>query len=446
MSSRSEAGRSPTDRRLHEAGSAHRDDAATPRSRWALALAACLSVLAVTPAFAADVPLDPERLASIDGFLARSTAPQAYTGAVALIAHDGRVVYERARGYRDLARKQPIRMDAIFRIYSMTKPVTTVAVLMLMEEGRLGLDDPVSRYLPEFAAMRRFTGGTADAPRLAQADRPITLRHLLTHTAGFATGGEGIEQPARLLERAALQDSSSLEEYARRLARVPLADEPGTRFRYDGVNTEVLARVVEVVGGERFSDFLQRRIFAPLDMRDTGFSVPASQRQRIVDLTRRDAQGRLSLADTRDALTPGERLRTYDSGAGGLYSTARDYLHFAQMLAEDGRVGSGRLLSRKTVDLMMSDQLAGFDPALRGPARGEGFGLGGYVVTDVAQRGRLGSVGQFGWSGVASTYFTVDRREHLVALLLCQHLPDDRPGDLPRLSVPFFNLVYQAMP
>lgn len=395
---------------------------------------------------AAVAPLDAQRLARIDVFLARATTPQAYTGAVALIARDGRVIYERAGGHRDLARTQPLQTDAIFRIYSMSKPITTVAALMLMEEGRLGLDDPVSKYLPEFTAMRRFTGGSADAPQLVQANRPITLRHLLTHTAGFATGGEGIEQPTQLLERAALQDASSLEGFVRRLARVPLADEPGTRFRYDGVNTEVLARVVEVVSGERFSGFLQRRIFTPLGMRDTGFSVPPAQRQRIVDLTRRDAEGRLVLADTNDARTPGQRLRAYDSGAGGLYSTAHDYLRFAQMLADDGRVGSTQLLSRKTIDLMMRDQLATFDPPLRGPAPGEGFGLGGYVVTDVAQRGRLGSAGQFGWSGAASTYFTVDRKERLVALLLCQHLPDDRPGDLARLSVPFFNLVYQAVP
>jgi CubicO group peptidase (beta-lactamase class C family) len=400
--------------------------------------------IAVAPAGAAEGAWDPQRLQRIDAFLERVTAPGGYTGAVALIAGDGRIVYERAAGHADIARAGSLRGDAIFRVYSMTKPVTSVAALMLVEEGKLGLDDPVSRHLPEFAAARRLVGGTAQAPELAAPARPVTIRHLLTHTAGFATGGNA--DAVKLLDAQHLQDSPSLAEYARRVARAPLADDPGTRFRYDGVNTEVLARVVEVASGQRFADFLQQRVFTPLDMQDTGFAVPKSRRGRVVDITTRDANGRLVLADSADARVPGERLRAYDSGAGGLYSTARDYLRFAQMLADDGRFGNVQLLSRKTVDLMMSDQLATFDPALAGPAAGEGFGLGGYVVTDVARRGRLGSVGQFGWSGAASTYFTVDRREHLVALLLCQHLPDDRPGDLPRLSVPFFNLVYQAVP
>ncbi|MDR0182107.1 serine hydrolase domain-containing protein [Lysobacter arvi] len=437
MKSRSDHGRLPWSR-----AASHRTAAPHAwRARFAMVLAAWI---AAAPAMAADPAWEPQRLQRIDAFLERATGPGGYTGAVALIARDGRIVYERAAGHANVARTRPMRSDAIFRVYSMTKPITSVAALMLVEEGRLGLDDPVSRHLPEFAAVQRFTGGTADAPTSAPTERPITIRHLLTHTAGFATGGH--EAAVALLERQHLADSPTLAEFARRVARAPLADEPGTRFRYDGVNTEVLARVVEVVSGRRFGDFLQQRIFTPLRMHDTGFDVPHEQRGRVVDITARDANGRLTRADADHARIPGERLRGYDSGAGGLYSTVRDYLRFAQMLADDGRAGGTQLLSRKTVEMMMRDQLATFDPAIVGPTAGEGFGLGGYVVTDVARRGRLGSVGQFGWSGAASTYFTVDRSERLVALLLCQHLPDDSPGDLPRLSVPFFNLVYQAVP
>ncbi|WP_206858382.1 serine hydrolase domain-containing protein [Lysobacter changpingensis] len=446
MKSRSEAARPQRGR--HPARDAHRT--ARPRAwraRFRVLLAAWIAV-APAQAVAADVSheasMDASRLQRIDAFLERATAPGGYTGAVALVARDGRIAYERAYGHADLGSNRPMRPDAIFRVYSMTKPLTSVAALMLVEEGRLGLDDPVARHLPEFAGMKRFAGGTARSPERVEPTRPITIRHLLTHTAGFATGGNG--EAVRLLDEQHPQDAPTLAEFARRVARAPLADDPGTRFRYDGVNTEVLARVIEVASGQRFADLLQQRILAPLGMRDTGFEVAPGQRDRVVDITTRDADGRLALAGSADARTPGERLRAYDSGAGGLYSTARDYFRFAQMLADDGRAGATRLLSRKSVELMMSDQLATFDPPLAGPAAGEGFGLGGYVVTDVARRGRLGSVGQFGWSGAASTYFTIDRSERLVALLLCQHLPDDAPGDLPRLSVPFFNLVYQAVP
>jgi len=274
---------------------------------------------------------------------------------------------------------------------------------------------------------------------------------LLTHTAGFATGGEDIAEASELLERAELGESPDLASFVRRLGQVPLASEPGAAFRYDGVNTEVLSRLVEVVGGERFGQFLERRIFAPLGMRDTGFEVPPAQRARVAYLTTTSDDGLLQLVDTASAREPGVRLNAYDSGAGGLYSTAQDYFRFAQMLANGGELDGVRLLSRKTVELMMSDQLGGMDPPLHGFARGEGFGLGGYVITDVAARGRLGSEGAFGWAGAASTFFTIDRKERLVALLLLQHLPNEtvrvrRVAVHRRLSTPFYNIVYQALP
>ena len=367
----------------------------------------------------------------------------------------------------------------------MTKPITSVAALMLVEEGKLSLDAPVSRYLPEFAGLRRcfapLTSHAAVEKRLAKGttgdllfaapgrkanppqspfcegggrtgeaqgreDAGPTIRNLLTHTAGFATAAAEHPQAARLLEQSAPDQASDLADYARRAAQAPLAEAPGTHFHYDGVNTQVLARVVEAVSGQPFGEFLQRRVLEPLRMKDTGFEVPKAQRNRIVDLTTMGDDGKLVLADTESARHPGVRLNRYDNGAGGLYSTAADYLRFARMLANGGELDGTRLLSRKTADLMMRDQLAGFDPPLAGPAPGEGFGLGGYVVTDVAKRGRSGSEGQFGWSGAASTYFTIDRKRGLVAILLAQHLPRDGANELPRLSVPFFNLVYQTLP
>lgn len=387
-----------------------------------------------------------ERLQRLHDYLQAEIGQDGYLGAVSLIAIDGKIVDLRAYGHSDLARRRPMRQDDIFRIYSMTKPITSVAALMLLEEGRISLSDPISRYLPEFTALQRISGGTADAPLRVTLQVQPTLRHLLTHTAGFATDASQHPVAAQLLERAAAESADDLAGYVRRVASAPLAEEPGTHFHYDGVNTQVLARIVEVVSGQSLEHFLQTRIFLPLRMQDTGFEVPAARRGRVVDMSTMDEQGRLALADTVSARTPGVRLNRYDNGAGGLYSTASDYLRFAQMLANGGELDGVRLLSRKTVDLMMSDHLDDSDPRLTGPAPGEGFGLGGYVVIDVTARDRLGTLGQFGWSGSASTYFAIDRKERLVAILMAQHLPRDGANELPRLSVRFFNLVNQSLP
>jgi len=426
------------------------------RAEWAL-LFGCLifassaAAAAPTPAFpVAEAPVagfSPERLERLHEFMEREIAAGDYLGAVTLVARHGRIVAWRAFGHRDLARAAPLRPDAIFRIYSMTKTMTSVAVLMLMEEGRFTLDDPIGRWLPEFANARVFAGGTADAPELRRAARPITIRQLLTHTAGFATDGTDPAPVREIFHRVDLHASPDLRAYCAQLAGLPLAAEPGTRFSYDGVNTEVLARLIEVVSGLPFAEFMQRRLFAPLGLGDTGFSVSAAQRTRIAELSTTDADGRLVLATALSptAEHPGEMLNPYPSGAGGLYSTAGDYFRFAQMLLNGGQIDGVSLLGRKTVDLMMSNHLAHLAPPALPSNPAEGFGLGGSVLLDTARRGRLGSAGQFGWSGAASTYYTIDRREQVIALLLLQHLPQGLPRDPPKLSTPFYNLVYQAL-
>ncbi len=329
-----------------------------------------------------------------------------------------------AVGYRDAARNEPMRVDAIFQIYSMTKPITSVAALLLLEEGRLQLDDPVSRFIPEFSG------------------KAITIRHLLTHTAGFAAG-EKLSGPAvDRLNDARLYELPTLAAYATGLAALPLANEPGTRFSYDGVNTEVLARVIEVASATPFDEFVRKRVLVPLRMVDTDFSVPPGKRSRIVEMTSTDEVGRLVKASGGPKAL-GDRLKRYPSGAGGLYSTADDYARFCQMLLNGGELDGVRILSRKTVQLMMSNQLT-FSPPVNEFNDGEGFGLGGYVVLDPVRRGQLGSVGQFGWSGAAATWFTIDPKERLITILLMQHLPQRLHNDPPRLGRPFNNLVYQA--
>lgn len=386
-----------------------------------------------------------QRLERLHRFMRDATGPQDYLGGVTLIARDGKIVDWRAYGHRDLTRKSPMDKDAIFRLYSMTKTVTSVAVLMLVEEGRVALDDPIGRHLPELAKMQVLSGGTADAPQLRPAAKPITIRELLTHTAGFPAGLKGDEPAVTLQERADPHGAADLRGFVERLSRAPLAAEPGTRFGYDGAATEVLARLVEVKSGAGFAAFLRKRLFDPLRMSDTDFSVPESKRSRIADLTRMGDDSRLALDDSVSARHPGEKLNAYDSGAGGLYSTAADYARFCQMLLNGGELDGASVLGRKTVQMMMSNQLTMLDPPVTQFSDAEGFGFGGAVVIDVAKRGMPGSLGQFGWPGAASTTYTIDKQERMVAIMMLQHLPREGVEDLPRISRDFYRLVYQGL-
>ncbi|UHQ22205.1 beta-lactamase family protein [Lysobacter sp. 5GHs7-4] len=414
-------------------------------------LAGCLQLAAVAgePPLPTSAPSEQgysaARLQRLHDFMGKTTDAHGYLGGVTLIARNGRIVDWRAYGYRDLARSRPLQRDDIFRIYSMSKTVTSVAVLMLMEEGRFALDDPISRYLPGFEAQQVVAGGSVDRPQLRAPARPITIRHLLTHTAGFAAGRPGDEVALALLQRADPHAATDLRGFVQRLSAVPLAADPGTRFGYDGAALETLARLVEVGSGLSFDEFLQRRVFAPLRMRDTGFSVPAAQRERVVDITVMGADGRLHLDDGPSASEPGAPLNAYPSGAGGLYSTAGDYARFCQMLLNGGSLDGETLLGRKTVELMLRNHLTMLSPPVTQFSDAEGFGLGGYVVLDPALRGQPGSVGQFGWSGAASTSYTIDPQERLLAILLLQHLPREDRADLPRVSRPFYGLVYQGL-
>jgi len=386
-----------------------------------------------------------ERLQRVGSFVAEAIRRQEYLGAVVLVLRNGKVVDYKAFGHRDLARTEPLQRDAIFRIYSMSKTITAAAILMLMEEGRLLLDDPVSKYIPEFATARVFAGGTADAPETRAPRHSITIRQLLTHTPGFASHGDRSLPVNRIFDAAGLARSPDLATFAQRLAQLPLAHEPGAEFHYDGTATVVAGRIVEVASGQRFDAFLQERLFRPLRMVDTGFTVPAAKRGRIAAMTTSDVDGRLAAPAPGKVVADGEQQNPYPSGGGGLYSTAGDYARFAQMLLNGGRLDGAQILGRKSVALMMSNHLTHLDPPVNEFSPGEGFGLGGYVVLDVARRGRLGTVGQFGWSGAASTYYTIDPGEKLVAMLMLQHLPQGLPNDPPKLSVKFYNLVYQSL-
>ncbi len=380
---------------------------------------------------------DAARWQPLDQWLEGAVGPDGYVGLVATVWQDGHAPHTHATGSRDLDRQSPVREDAIFRVYSMTKPIVSVAVLMLHDAGKIGLDDDIATHLPALAGLRVLDAdGRRRAPR-----RPLTIRHLLTHTSGIANS----DGPALLLREAAeLHAVPDLEGYVQRLAALPLQHDPGTVFAYDGAATEVLARLVEVVSGEPLDGFLRTRLFTPLGMPDTGFSVPADQRGRVVDITTTSDEGQLRIADGPSARTPGAALNPYTSGAGGLYSTAADYLRFSRMLLGGGVLDGTRYLQGDTVAAMLRNQLGHLDQPHTQFSPFEGFGLGVSIQLDPAARGRLGAPGQVGWSGAASTYFMIDPSRRLIAILLAQHLPREVDGDLPRLSTPFYNLVQES--
>ncbi|WP_165967450.1 serine hydrolase domain-containing protein [Luteimonas aestuarii] len=364
-----------------------------------------------------------------------------YPGARLLVVQDGAAVVDETVGYADLARTQPLAPDAIYRIYSMTKPVVSAAALRLVGEGHATLDDPLALHLPQFAGQQVLEAG--GQPRMPV--RAVTIRHLLTHTAGFPVAGDG--EAMRLRESAGPEQATSLAEYVDRLRGVPLARDPGSRFTYDSMATEVLGRLVEVWSGQSLEDYLGDAFFAPLAMVDTGFEVPVAQRHRIVELGVMGDSGALVPADEAHVRDPGTRIRAYTGAAGGLYSTASDYLAFARMLLARGEAGGRTFVQADLVDGMFRDQLAAM--ALERPfvddSPGRGFGLGLSVLVDPAALGRAGRAGQAGWSGAASTYFVIDPATRTVALLMLQHLPNGRADDLPRVATAFYNHVQQAV-
>lgn len=373
------------------------------------------------------------------------------SGAVTLIARDGKLVDTHATGFQDIERKTSMRTDTIFRIASMTKPITSVATMMLYEEGKLLLSDPVSKFIPAFGQMQ-VAGSGSDASALVPARRPITIRDLLTHRSGLSYGflnagpvGDSYRKNGVLDGLTVMPDT--LEVAVNRLAAQPLVSQPGAAWNYS-LSTDVLGRLVEVASGQRFDVFLRERIFAPLRMVDTSFEIPEAKESRVATVYSPDGAG--GIRPMRDPETFGNTImspvasykpgKRYFSGGAGLTSTAADYARFAQMLMGRGSVDGVRLLRPKTVELMTTSHTADL-PNGGGSIIGAGshFGLGFRVVTDLGATQALGSTGMFGWSGIYGTTFWVDPRERLVAVLMVQRYP----GSI--AAAVFQPLVYQAI-
>jgi CubicO group peptidase (beta-lactamase class C family) len=371
-------------------------------------------------------------------------------GMVMLVARNGKRVDWTSLGYRDRKLGQSMRPDAIFRIASMTKPVTSVAVLLLLEEGRLLLTDPVSRYLPELGNRRVLVRQKGQPDSTIPAQREITIRDLLTHRSGivYGFGDEPVAERYRALgvsDGLSTNDVSAADNLAR-LARAPLCCQPGREWHY-GLSADVLGYLVEAVAKQPLDQFLQERVFRPLGMVDTGFVVPPEKWGRVATVyTARAGGGLREMADPetfdRITLSPVARFRApggYASGGAGLVSTASDYARFLEMLLEGGQLGGVRLLSRKTVELMTSSATADLTRPM-GEDGGD-FGLGVRVVTDLGASWRLGSAGAYSWGGIYGTSFFVDPKEKLVAVFMTQRFPF---GDL-NWGDRFQTLVYQAI-
>jgi CubicO group peptidase (beta-lactamase class C family) len=355
-------------------------------------------------------------------------------GAVALIARRGRIGYFERFGARDPATQSPMHRDSIFRIYSMTKPIVSVALMMLWEEGRCFLDEPIQKYLPEFknpqVAVQRD-----GAMALEPAARAITVQDLLRHTSGltYEFRGNGPIQK-RYMEAKIYSRGQTNAEQVSTLAAMPLLHHPGTRWEYSR-STDVLGRLIEVLSGMTLGEFLQTRIFAALGMSDTAFFVPEHKLPRLAQAFAQDPEtsGRIQLLNVHER-------PVFESGGGGLVSTANDYARFLAMLIANGSFGGTRLLGRKTLELMTADHLGPITGASDLLVPGYGFGLGFSVRLHAGLAQIPGSVGQYYWGGLAGTTFWVDPREELFAMLLIQ-----APGQREYARLLFRDMVYAAI-
>ena len=363
-----------------------------------------------------DVGLSTQRLARIHSMVAKHMDLGDITGAVMLVARKGRIAYVDVQGVMDLDSKKPITRDTVFRIASMTKPVIGTAIMMMLEEGKLRLDDPVSRFIPEFknmkVAMESGAGGALAKPPVfstVAATREITIKDLLTHTSGLASGPMGQSVAAQNPRK----PTDTLADYVPRLAATPLEFQPGTRWLYSpGAAFDTLGRIVEVASSMPLDRFLTQRIFGPLEMKDTSFYPSDAQMPRLITAYTKNENGL-----TKNPLQITMSSKVYFSGGGGLVSTVDDYARFAQMLANGGELAGQRLLSPRTVTLMGS---AHVPSTLPGRRAGEGYGLSVRVVQDAIVGNHRVSDGTFGWSGAYGTHFWVDPKEDLIAVMMIQ--------------------------
>lgn len=400
---------------------------------FTLAFASCTSSRAARHAQAV-AAFDAHRLQDVADVACAAVERGDYAGVSYLVVRDGETVLEGSCGFADVEKKTPLRQDTIVRIYSMSKVFACVAALQLVDDGVVRLEDPITQWLPEFANLQVCTGGTADAPVLEPLARPITVKNLLNHTAGF-TYDFFPGAVAELYARADLWNSPSLDEFVARAAKLPLVRQPGIAFDY-GIADDVLGALIQRASGVPFDEFVARRITRPLGLDDTGFDVPAEKLSRLGALHVRDGNTLKTGPVIIGAYA--EAGRGFPSGGAGMFSTLRDYARFAQCLLEKGELDGVRILRRETVERALENTLPSgvttFDAAT-------GWGLVSGVRLDVPAQGNPASPGTFTWAGAATTLFFADPEQRLVALFFAQHTPYDERQMFPRFSA----AVYSAL-
>lgn len=411
--------------------------------------------------------LSSDRLERITEHMNERVADGTMVGGHGLIARNGKIVYSELYGQADREAGTPMSEDSIYRIYSMTKPITGVALMMLYEEGRFFLNDPVAKYIPELANLevalstagtniisdgtQSRTVGEGNDDLVGQTRKPVrqpTVRDLLTHTAGFTYGVFGnTEVDQQYREAGLMGPETNLQNFVEALGKIPLQYEPGTQWHYS-VSVDIQGRLVEVLSGMSFYEFLRTRIFDPLDMRDTYFTLPADKLPRLAQLyAPKGVQGGNFFAQSTgpglDVAHPSVSRgyvegTKFESGGGGLVSTTRDYLRFAQMMLNGGELDGVRLLSPKTVELMTMNHLG--DIPMGFNRTGAGFGLGFGLVLNPGDVGEVSSAGEYNWGGAAGTRFWIDPQENLIGIFMVQSIPHRT-----RLGQEFKVLTYQAL-
>ena len=392
------------------------------------------------------VGMSAERLNRINSCLQGYVDRQQAAGFVTLVARDGEIAHFEACGWRDAESALPMQRDTIFRIYSMTKPITSVALMMLYEDGAFQLHQPVSRYIPAFGKSKVYARQGFMGPQLTPQATPMTIQHLLTHTAGLSYGFF-YDTPIDELYRDSIlrSQTANLEERMLALAELPLRFQPGSGWNYSYA-TDVCGYLVQVLADMPFEDFLQERIFQPLGMVDTAFHVPADKHDRFAKLYLHDIKDGSFSEYTGSPDIPFHDFTqpaSAPSGGGGLVSTTSDFWQFAKMLHNEGELGDTRIIGRKTLEYMTRNHIAPqLLPLAIGPSQipGTGFGLGFSVILDAAQTGVLNSDGNYGWSGAAATNFWVDPQEQLVGIIMTQLMQNMLP-----FQDDFRALVYQAL-
>lgn len=383
------------------------------------------------------VGMSEERLARLDAFAGRYIEEEKLAGMTLTVMRKGKIAYNKTFGMADRERGLVQSEDTIFRIHSMTKPIASVALMMLYEEGRFELSDPIAMYIPQFKDLKVFNGVNQDGTfRLSEAKRAPTIQDLMSHSAGFAYGRS--TDPISQVYQTRDYKGGTLRTMIEKIADVPLLYQPGSRWMYS-ISVDIQAYLVEVLSGQSFDVYMQSRIFEPLGMVDTGFYVPAEKAPRLA-AAYDFKEGAISLADDPKSSTYLTKP-TFFSGSGGLVSTTGDYLRFARMMLNGGELDGNRILSPKTIELMTQNHLAdGVTVNLYAPTN-MGFGLGVQVRTSMTKDPGTGSIGEYGWGGAASTYFWIDPEEELIGLLMTQFYPSNAY----RIRNEFHTLVYQAI-